>query len=62
MRFFTLAHCKEITQFLGMTLDSRLNWEEYINKLSAKAKRTLSTIKIAEKKWAGDRKTLKKIV
>ena len=26
----------ESTQFLGMTLDSRLNWEEYINKLRAK--------------------------
>ena len=25
----------------GMTLDSRLNWEEHINKLRAKAKRTL---------------------
>ena len=26
---------KESAQFLGMTLDSRLNWEEHINKLRA---------------------------
>ena len=43
-----------------MTLDSRLNWEEHINKLRAKAKRALNTIKVvAGKKWGGDRKTLK---
>ena len=30
---------KENTQFLGMTLDSRLNWEEHINELRAKTKR-----------------------
>ena len=45
---------------LGMTLDSRLNWEEHIKKLRAKAKRALNTIKVvAENKWGGDRKTLK---
>ena len=33
---------KESTQFLGMTLDSRLNWEEHINNLKAKAKRALN--------------------
>ena len=27
---------KENTQFLGMTLDNRLNWEEHINKLIGK--------------------------
>ena len=37
---------KECTQFLGMTQDSRLNWKEHINKLRAKAKRTLNTIKV----------------
>ena len=36
---------KESTQFLGMTLDSRLNWEEHINNLKAKAKRALNTMK-----------------
>ena len=36
---------------LGMTLDSRLNWEEHINNMKAKAKRALSTMKaIAGKK------------
>ena len=30
---------KESTQFLGMTLDSRLNWEEHIEKTRAKAKK-----------------------
>ena len=28
---------KESTQFQGMTLDSRLHWEEHINNLKAKA-------------------------
>ena len=40
-----------------MTLDSTLNWEKQINKVRAKAKRTLNTIKvIAGKKWGGDYK------
>ena len=29
-----------------MTPDSRLNWEEHINKLTAKAKRALNTIRV----------------
>ena len=37
---------KESTLFLGMTLDNRLNWEEHINTLRAKAKRPLNTIKV----------------
>ena len=37
----------ESTYFLGITLDSRLKWEEHINKLRAKAKRALNTIKVA---------------
>ena len=36
---------KERTQFCGMTLDSRLNWEEYINNLKAKVKRAINTMK-----------------
>ena len=52
---------KESTH-LGMTLGSRLNWEEHINKLIAKAKRALNTIKVvAGKKWRGDRKPPKKL-
>ena len=51
---------KENTHFLGMTLDSRLNWEEHIKKLRAKAKWSLKTLKVvAGKKWGGDWKTLK---
>ena len=43
-----------------MTLYSRLNWEEYINKLRVKAKRALNTIKmVTGKKWGGDWKTIK---
>ena len=43
-----------------MTLDNRLNWEEYINKLRTKAKRTLNSIKVVVgKKWGGDLKALK---
>ena len=46
-----------------MTLDSRLNWEEHINKLKAKEKRALNTrMVIVGKKWGGDWKTLKKTV
>ena len=53
---------KESTPFLGMTLDSRLNWEEQINKLRAKTKRTLNTIReVAGKNWGGDQKTKKKL-
>ena len=37
---------KKSTQFLGMTLDSRLNWEEHINKLRGKAKKALNTIRV----------------
>ena len=51
---------KESSHFLGMTRDSRLNWEEHINKLRAKAKRALNTIKVVTgKKWGGNWKTLK---
>ena len=45
-----------------MTQDNRLNGEEHINKLKAKAKRALNTIRVvAEKKEGRDRKTLKKL-
>ena len=37
---------KESTQFLGMTLDSKLNWEVHIVRIRAKAKRALNTIKV----------------
>ena len=51
---------KESTQFLGMTLDNRLNCDVHINKLRAKAKGAFNTIKVvAGKKWGRDRKTLK---
>ena len=34
------------------TVDRRLNWVEYINKLRAKAKRALNTVKVVSgKKW-----------
>ena len=51
---------KESTRFLGMTLDSRLNWEEYINNLKAKAKRSLNTMKaIAGKNGVGQENSKK---
>ena len=38
------------------TVDRRLNWVEYINKLRAKAKRALNTIKVVVgNKRGGDR-------
>ena len=40
---------KESTPFLGMTLDSRLNWEEYIKKLRANVKRALNITEKAAK-------------
>ena len=40
-----------------MTLDSRLNWKEHVNKLRVNAKRAINTIKaVGGKKWGGDRK------
>ena len=43
---------KESTQFLGIAIDSKLSWEEHINKLRAKEKKALSTIKVVEgKNW-----------
>ena len=33
-----------------MTLDSRLNWEEHVNKLIAKAKRALNAIRVIAEK------------
>ena len=48
---------KVSTLFLVITLDTRLNWEEHINKVKA-----LNTTKvIAEKKWEGNRITLKRL-
>ena len=41
---------KERTQYLVMTLESRLNWEEHINLLRAKAKKVLNTIRIVAEK------------
>ena len=43
---------KQSTQFLWMTLDSRLNLEEHLNKLWAKAKGALNTIKVVAGKNA----------
>ena len=37
---------KERPYFLGMTLDSILNWEKHINKLRVKTKRALNTINV----------------
>ena len=43
--------CKEHTQFQEMTLDNRMNWKEHIDRVRAKAKRTLSNIKRGGKMW-----------
>ena len=48
---------KESTQFLGMTLDCRLNWEEQIE---SQSKNSIKCYKdSSRKKWEGDWKTLK---
>ena len=51
--------CKESTQFLAMTLDSRLNWEEHINKVRAKAKRAFNFIRMVAEKMERRMKTPK---
>ena len=53
---------KVSTQFLEMTLGSRLNWNEIIDRKRVKAKKAQNIIKIvAAKKWRTNRKTLKKL-
>ena len=48
---------------MEMTLDSRLSWEKYINRLKTKAKKTLNAIRVlAGKKLRGDQKTLKNFI
>ena len=37
-----------------MTLESKLNWEEYIVRVTAKAKKALNTIKIIAGKKVGE--------
>ena len=45
-----------------MTLDCRLNWDEHINKLRAKAKKALNTMKVViGKKWGRVQESLKKL-
>ena len=44
---------KECTQFLRVTLDSRLNWEEHIDRVTAKANRDINTIKVVTGKNVG---------
>ena len=52
--------CKQSTQFLGMTLDSRLNLDEHIDRV--KAERALKTIKVvAGKKKGKYQRTLKRL-
>ena len=47
---------KKSTRFLGMALDSRLNWEEHIDRV-----RTINTMKVvAGKKWEEEQKTVKR--
>ena len=50
---------KENTQFLGMTLDSRLNLKEHINKLRAEQKNIKYYKGGSRIKWGGYQKTLK---
>ena len=37
---------KDTTQFLGMNLESKLNWEEHIVRVRAKTKKALNLIKV----------------
>ena len=49
LRNHTITY-KEIIQFLKMTLDNRFNWKEYIDRVRAKVKRALKTIKVVGSK------------
>ena len=53
---------QEITQFLGIALDSRLNWEEHFDSVKAEAKIAINTKVLAVKMWGGDWKTIKNTV
>ena len=53
---------KKSTQFWGMTLDSRLNQEEHIYELKAKAKRALNTIMMVAGKMGRRLEIPKRIV
>ena len=49
-------------QCLGITLDSRLNWEEHIDRVRVKVKRISNIIKlVADKKRVGNQKTLNRL-
>ena len=54
---------KESTQFLGVILDSRLNWEEHIKKIKSQSKETIKYYKGCSRREMGRRsENLKKTV
>ena len=55
-----IIYFKKSTQFLRMTLDSRLNWEEHNNKLRAKEK-SIKFYKCGSREKKADRKILETV-
>lgn len=46
-------------RLLGLTIDHKLNWKEYLKKLKTNAAKKLNIIKsVSHFKWGADRKTL----
>ena len=47
-------------RYLGMILDSKLNWKAHINQLKVKCHQRLSILRcVSRRKWGADRKTLR---
>ena len=53
---------RESTQYLGLTIDKRLNWRDHVEQLRAKCTSPVNLIKhLSHLSWGSDRKTLQRL-